>query len=194
MIFPAAIADMGGFMRFVKYFVMPALGLVIASAAQAQQIGNYTGTTADGSSVTITVAQDPNNENLEVKVISFGITALCQKSKETLYYIGIGLGDGSDIVDGKFSYTSSGFFDINLVTSMTFHGAQSVKGKVGVNFAAFNPAIGHQTLTDKVQVCVSKNQSFSATFSGTEGGLDLPAGTMTVRGPSGATIRRTLKP
>ncbi len=181
-------------MHFAKFFVIPALSLVIASAAQAQRIGNYTGMTADGSSVTITVAQDPNNENLEVKVIAFGITALCQKSKESLNYVGIGLGDGSDIVNGNFSYSSSDFFDIDLVTTMTFHGTQSVKGKVGVNFAAFNPAIGHQKLTDKVQVCVSKNQSFSATFSGARDGLDLPAGTMTVRGPAGSTTRRTLSP
>ena len=100
---------------------------------------------------------------------AFDINALCQKSKETLNYVGIGLGDGSDIVNGKFSYASSGFFDIDLVTTMTFHGTQTVKGKVGVNFAAFNPALGHQTLTDKVQVCVSTNQSFCGHVLGREG-------------------------
>jgi len=183
------------FMRFAKSFVISALGVFAASAAQAQSIGTYTGTTADGSSVTITVAQDPNNANLEIKVIAFGVSLLCQKSKETLNYIGIGFNDGSDIVDGKFSYASSDFFDVDLVTSMTFHGSQSVKGKVGVNFAAFDPAIGHEKLIDKTQACISPNQTFSATNTGHEGGLDLPAGSVTIGRPDGKTIQRlTLKP
>lgn len=182
-------------MRFVKSFVISVLSVFAASAAQAQAIGNYTGTTADGSSVTITVAQDPNNANLEVKVIAFGVNLLCEKSKETLNYIGIGLGDGYDIVDGKFSYASSGFFDIDLVTNMTFRGSQSVKGRVGVNFAAFNPAIGHETLITRTQACVSPNQTFSATNTGHGASLDLPAGSVTIGGPDGKTIQRlTLKP
>jgi hypothetical protein len=183
------------FMRFAKSFVISALGLFAVSTAQAQQIGTYTGTTTDGSSVTITVAQDPNNANLEIKVIAFGVNLLCQKSNETLNYIGIGFNDGSDIVGGKFSYASSDFFDIDLVTSMTFHGTQSVKGRVGVNFAAFNPAIGHEKLTEKVQVCVSPSQAFSATFSGNHAGLNLPAGTVTIGGPGGKRVQRlTPKP
>jgi hypothetical protein len=152
-------------MRLAKLLVASVVALLAASAAQAQQIGTYTGTTKDGSSVTITVAQDPNNSNLEVTVVGFGITMLCQKSKETLNYIGIGLGDGQDIFNEKFSYASSDFFDIDLVTSMTFNG-DSVRGKVGGNLSAFNPASGHTKLTKDVQACVSPNQSFTATLSG----------------------------
>jgi hypothetical protein len=175
-----------------KRIVLSIIGALAAgSAAHAQQIGTYTGTTEDGSSVTITVAQDPNNANLEIKVLAFGISALCEKSKETLNYIGIGFNDGYDIIGGNFSYASSGFFDIDLVTAMTFHGTRSVKGKVGVNFAAFNPAIGHQTLTNKVQVCVSPKQPFSATFSGAESRLNLPPGTVTVHAP-GMSAAQTL--
>jgi|GEM_PF-2992691 len=182
-------------MRVAKFSVISALGLFAASAAQAQAIGNYTGTTTDGSSVLITVAQDPNNANLEVKVVAFGVSALCQKSKETLNYIGIGLGDGYDIVNGKFSYVSSDFSNIDLVTSMTFHGTQSVKGKVGVNFAAFDPAIGHEKLIDRTQACISPNQAFSATNAGNHAGLNLSAGTVTIGGTNGKTIQRlTLKP
>ncbi len=152
-------------MRIAKALVISGAGLLAASAAQAQQIGTYTGMAQDGSSVTITVAQDPNNANLEVTVEGFGLTLVCQKTKETLYYIGIGLGDGQDIVDKKFSYASSDFFDIDLVTSMTFKG-NSVKGKVSGGLSAFDPASGHTKPTDKVQACVSPNQSFTATFSG----------------------------
>jgi hypothetical protein len=177
-----------------KRIVLSMIGALVASSAvQAQQIGTYTGMTEDGSSVTITVAQDPNNDNLEIKVIAFGVSLLCQKSKETLNYIGIGFNDGADIVGGKFSYASSGFFDIDLVTAMAFHGTNSVKGKVGVNFAAFDPAIGHDTLTNKVQVCVSPKQPFSATFSGADSRLNLAPGTVVVRGARG-TQTRSLRP
>jgi hypothetical protein len=179
-------------MRFAKSFVISVIALIAASTAQAQQIGNYTGTTEDGSSVLITVAQDPNNTNLEVTVVAFGITALCEKSKETLSYIGIGINDGGDIFRGKFSYVSSGFSNIDLVTSMTFHGTKSVKGKVGVNFAAFDPALGHETLINKVQVCISRPQSFSATFSGTDAKADIPAGTATISGPGQKTTRSVM--
>ncbi len=152
-------------MRLTKFLVAPVAVLLVSSAAQAQQIGTYTGTAQDGSSVTLTVAQDPNNANLEVTVEGFGLTLVCQKTKETLYYIGIGLGDGQDIIDKKFSYASSDFFDIDLVTSMTFKG-NSVKGKVSGGLSAFDPASGHTKATNKVQACVSPNQSFTATFSG----------------------------
>jgi hypothetical protein len=152
------------FMRFSKLAVMPVLGLVAASAAHAQQIGTYTGRTSDGSPVTITIAQDPNNTNLELKLLSFGLGMLCEKSKETLRDIGLGFNDGTDILGKKFSYASSNFSDIDLVTTMTFTG-NSVKGKVGANLAAFNPAYGHTKLTKNLQACVSPNQPFTAKVS-----------------------------
>jgi hypothetical protein len=151
-------------MRFVKLFAMSMIGLVTASAAQAQTIGTYKGTTKDGSAVTITVAQDPNSANLEVTVLAFGLSMLCQKSKETISDIGLGLGDGFDITGKTFSYASSNFFYIDLVTNMKFDG-RSVKGKVGGNLASFDPAAGHATLTKKTQACVSQNQPFTAVLS-----------------------------
>ena len=135
-------------------------------AANAQQIGEYDGVTADGSAVEIDVAQDPNNANLEVKVLSFDLSMLCDKSGETLKHIGIGLNDGEDIIGGQYSFASSDFYSIDLVTSMTFNGLDTIKGQVGGNLAAFDPAIGHNTLIKKVQACVSHNQKFKATYVG----------------------------
>ena len=155
-------------MRSAKFLVTSIAALIAASGAFAQQAGTYTGTTHDGSSVTIVVANDPNNSGkLEVASVGFGVDMLCRKTKETLSYVGIGLGDGQDIAgDGSFSYASSDFFDIDLVTSMTFKAGGKVKGKVGANLAAFVPAYGHTTLTNETQACVSPNQSFTATLSG----------------------------
>ena len=150
-----------------SYFLSTLIAaMCVSAAAQAQQVGQYTGMTKDGSSVTITVAQDPNDANLEVTVIGFGVSPVCKKSLETLNYIGIGFFDGNDIVGGKFSYVSSNFAAIDLVTSMTFKGTKSVSGKVALNEATFNPAFGHDSLIKDIQLCVSPSQTFTATFSG----------------------------
>jgi hypothetical protein len=179
-------------MHFIRFLATAAVAATVASSAQAQKSGTYTGTTQDGSTVSITVAQDPNNTNLEVKVISFGIGMLCQKSKETLNDIGIGLGDGSDIVDKKFSYASANFFEIDLVTSMMFRG-DNVKGNVGANLSAFNPASGHTTLIKNVQACVSPKQPFTATFTGPAAIKPLAPGAMTLRDGK-STIRIGTRP
>src|ERR1700733_5984274 len=115
-------------MRFPTIILLGAF--CAASPVLAQQVGTYTGTAQDGSSVTIVVATDSNTSKLEVKSVAFGVNMLCQKTMETLSDVGIGLGDGFDIAgDGTFSYATSGFFDIDLVTSMTFKGAKNLKGK-----------------------------------------------------------------
>ena len=172
-------------------FVLIAAACAV-SPALAQQVGTYTGTMDDGSPVTIVVGTDPNNSKLEVKTISFDVDMLCQKTMETLSQVGIGLSDGNDIADdGTFSYSSSNFFDIELVTSMNFIGTKTIKGKGGANLAAFIPALGHTTLSPKVQACVSPNQHFTAKFSGADVSRALPAGTMSIRGPNGtATLRQ----
>ncbi len=104
----------------MKFASIVLLAVVCASPAMAQQVGEYTGFMADGStSVTIDVGTDPNNGKLEVTTIAFGVTNTCQASKETLYYVGVGLNDGADISSkGKFSYASDQFFEIDLVTNI----------------------------------------------------------------------------
>jgi hypothetical protein len=165
----------------MRRLLIPALAALLCTSlsARAQQIGEYDGTTDDGSSVVIKVAQDPNNSNLEVTVVSFGLSLACSKSGEILHDIGIGLNDGADIANSKFSYSTSNFFYIDLVTSMTFHGTRTVKGKVGANLSAFNPASGHDTLTNKLQVCTSPKQNFTASFAGAAK-HDIPRGTVTL--------------
>src|SRR5262249_7879141 len=168
--------------KHMRYHLIPVVAaLALTSfAAQAQQVGEYDGVTSDGSAVIIDVAQDPGNANLEVTVVSFDLSMLCDKSGETLKHIGIGLLDGNDITNGQFSFTSSDFYGINLVTSMTFQGLVGITGQVGGNLAAFNPAIGHKTLIKKVQVCVSPNQKFTATYVGPVR-HHIPPGTAIVR-------------
>jgi hypothetical protein len=166
----------------MKFASIVLLAAVCASPAMAQQVGEYTGFMADGTtSVTIDVGTDPNNGKLEVKTIAFGTTNTCQASKETLFYVGVGLNDGADISSkGKFSYASDQFYEIDLVTNMTFKGTKSVSGKGTAYLAAFNPAIGHEKLTTKTQACTSPNQSYTATFTGTDKPHELKPGEVRV--------------
>ena len=152
----------------MRHHLIPVFAAVALTsfAAQAQQVGEYDGVTTDGSAVIINVAHDPGNNNLEVTVVSFDLSLFCDKSGETLHHIGIGLLDGHDIINGQFSYASSDFYGIDLVTSMSFQGVTGIKGQVGGVLAAFNPAIGHNTLTKNVQACYSPNQKFTATYVG----------------------------
>ncbi|HEX4295195.1 MAG TPA: hypothetical protein VHZ29_13760 [Rhizomicrobium sp.] len=175
----------------MKFASIILLGVLCAAPATAQQVGEYTGAMWDGSSVTIDVGTDPNTGKLEVTTIGFGVSDICQSSKEMLFYVGVGLGDGHDISSkGKLFYASGEFFEIDLVTNMTFKGTESVSGKGAAYLAAFNPAIGHEKLTTKTQACVSPNQSFRATFSGTGVSHALPAGTVVVHRADGTSTMR----
>jgi len=172
----------------MKFASIVLLGVLCAAPATAQQVGEYTGTMQDGSSVTIDVGSDPNTGKLEVTTIAFGVSDICRSSKETLFYVGVGLGDGHDISSkGKLSYASGEFFDIDLVTNMTFKGNKSVSGKGAAYLAAFNPAIGHEKLTTKTQACVTPSQPFTATFSGADISRALPAGTVVVHRADGTS-------
>lgn len=173
-------------MKLAKH-LMAAAALLAASNAQAQRIGTYTGTTADGAVVYVGVAQDPNNSNLEVTSLTFGIIMPCAKSGETLSYISMGLSDGHDIVDHKFSYSSSNVFYVDFLADMTFAGNNSLKGSVAGAFAAFNPAFGHDTFVKQVQRCFNPRQSFTAT-RGTGAPAKVPTPDLTIRGKDGTTI------
>jgi hypothetical protein len=169
------------------------VAMLFATAAEAQHIGTYTGTTADGAAATIVVAKDPNNGNLEVKDISFDLDLPCSKSGETLSFIGVGLGDGQDIVNHQFSYASSNFFDIDLVVNMTFHGTDGIKGTVAGALAAFNPANDHTTFVKQVQRCFDPNQTFTATRTSAPAATRPPAA-VTMRGRDGTTIAIGFQP
>jgi hypothetical protein len=162
-------------------------GLAMSFAANAQQVGEYDGQTGDGNGVQILVAQDPNNNNLEVAAVGFGFSLLCKKSgdqKGTSW--AIFFPDGNDIIGGKFSY-SLAYEDSYLPFSMTFKGKKSVSGNTGLWDANINPAIGYSTPPKKAQLCVSQ-QPFTATFSGARVHLNGKPGTVVIRNKNSTTV------
>ncbi len=132
------------------------------SAALAQQVGNYAGTAEDGNAVTFSVGIDDATGNFEITNVGFNFTATCQK---TLAPYGGGVGANfsgtADVIGGKASHTIS-FDSLYVPMSFVFHGSNPAKGKIYVSVPAFVPG----TPPKNAQLCVSKNQSFTATFSG----------------------------
>jgi hypothetical protein len=169
------------------------LAMLFSGAAEAQHIGTYTGTTADGAAVNITVDKDTGTGNFEVTLLSFGVDMACSKSGETLSTLGIGLGTGHDIVNHQFHYSSANFTDISLVTDMTFHGTDGIKGTVAAAVAAFNPALGHDTFAKMIQRCADPNQTFTATRTSAPA-RPMPPAAVTMRDRTGTTIAISYEP
>ena len=82
------------------------------------------------------------------------------------------------MIDGKASHTIS-FDTLYVPMSFAFRGSNPVKGQIYVSVPAFVPG----TPPKNAQLCVSKNQSFTATFQGTPTAAPAMApGFVTVRG------------
>lgn len=162
-------------------------GLALGFAANAQQVGEYDGQTADGLPLQILVAQDPNNGNLEVSAVAFNYTLRCKKSGDqkgegwAIY-----LADGGDIVKGKFAYALT-YNNDYLPFSMKFKGKTSVSGETALTEPSFNPAVGYKLPPKKMQLCAS-DQPFTATFSGPRTKLHGKPGTVMVRSHNVTTV------
>ena len=162
--------------------------IAFGSAAIAQQAGTYTGQTADGHPVSITVGVDPNNGDFEVPGAGFNFTLVCDKTGETFGSgWAIGFTNGADIINHKFAYAFD-YPESYLPFSMTFHGKLSVKGKVALRDAAFNPATGYTTEPTKLQFCDS-DQPFTATYSGADASPAAAPGTVRIQGRDFQTVR-----
>jgi hypothetical protein len=91
----------------------------IATPVAAQVPGTYSGTTADGQSVSFVVATDPNNGEYALTSASINFSAPCKNQDYTLN-TGWGFGLEADIVKRRVVTTQSGnyfYFAINLLFS-----------------------------------------------------------------------------
>lgn len=138
-------------------FALACCCLLPISQAGAQAIGTYSGMTADGHSVTITVAKDPNNSDLAITQFELQFDAHCPTSG-TEFIQGENFGTLKDIVDGKAAFT---FDTVGLYSQNTFifHGKTGLTGKTQVRI----PAIVEGSPPRRAELCVSPVQGFRAT-------------------------------
>lgn len=155
---------------------LAALGaLSFAAPGQAQQVGTYSGTTADGSGLSFTVGTDPNNGAFEFTGAGIGFNAFCKRSNYD-WGTGWGFGLSQDIVSGSnnvvVNANSYNYFYINY--KLTFVDANTIQGTVNTVTAALEPG----DPPTKADFCKApKNQSFTATFQGAGLFKPPPAGT-----------------
>lgn len=174
-------------MRKALLVCVASSGLALSFAANAQQVGEYDGQTADGLPMQILVAQDPNNGNLEVSAVAFNYDLRCHKSGDqkgegwAIY-----LADGGDIVKGKFAYALE-YNNDYLPFSITFKGKKDASGETALTEPSFNPAVGYNVPPKKMQLC-SSDQPFTASFKGAPTMQHGKPGTVTIRSHNVTTI------
>ena len=139
--------------------LLAAAGLAFgAHAAHAQTAGNYTGTIADGSTMSFTVGNDANNV-LAVTSFGFSFTDTCHPGSSTLAS-GWGLAADAPITAGKATYKDK-FAYLNLLVTFTFSGSTAT-GTIANQAPTFAPY--HGAKPTKAVFCSSPTQTFSASI------------------------------
>ena len=163
-------------------FAAAVLPLAFASAAQAQALGNYRGTQANGAYISMTLSKDMKTGLPEITDMSLEIKGTCKPSGTVDTGWGVGL--QVDVKNNKASFTfGAGYPYLYVTASMTFSG-NSVAGTITSYTPVFTPvAIGHPTAA---QFCTAAQQSFKMTYSGANALPDLPAGFTFIAGPARA--------
>jgi hypothetical protein len=146
-----------------------AASIMAGHPAAAQVAGTYSGSSADGSGVSFTVATDPSNGDLAITsaVIFYG--APCKASTVTNYG-GWGYGLNADIVNGVTSnntYTPN--FDITFSLKFSADG-QTATGDITTLIGILDT---DETPPKKSLFCESKKQKMSVSLQ--SGDAKLPA-------------------
>jgi hypothetical protein len=155
-------------------FAFSALCAIVLSApGSAQTAGTYTGTSADGQTVSFTVGTD-SDSNLAVTGASIGFAAPCKGGTAPTLYSGWGFSADAVIANHKTTMTAPDPF-FYIVADMHFSGS-SVTGKIITIAPYLDPG---KTPPNKADFCESPAQAFSATLGGPESRVPaLPPGTM----------------
>jgi hypothetical protein len=143
------------------------------TAASAQQVGTYSGNTADGSGISFTVAVDSSTGAYEFTGAGIGMNAFCKRTNTT-FSTGWGFGLGQDIVSGNNNIVVNAnqynYFYINY--NLKFTDNDTIQGTVNSVVAALEPG----NPPTKAAFCKApKNQTFTAAFQG-PGHATLPPG------------------
>ncbi|MGD0864132.1 MAG: hypothetical protein ABSA49_01110 [Rhizomicrobium sp.] len=135
--------------------------IAASTSAEAQQVGTYTGTSADGQYLDFTVGTDPNTNSLAVLEAGINFDAVCKGGYPNLLQ-SWGLGFTQDITDRKAAIVFPGQ-DIYVTANLVFSGnGNTVTGTITTRVVAFAPSTAAPT---KAEFCESAKQAFTATYS-----------------------------
>jgi hypothetical protein len=132
----------------------------MAIPAAAQEIGTYSGTSADGQSVSFGVGTDPNNGDPQLINATIFLSAPCKSSTYVLD-TGWGIGLSSDIVRGKVRFVSSDNY-FTFTVDLTFSAdGQTATGTIESVAPTLYKVGAHPT---KALICTSPSQTLSVTL------------------------------
>ena len=145
-------------LKIVDVLAAGALLGLCSSHAMAQLVGTYSGTQANGATISITVEQ--HNTSLYLSGVGIGIMTKCPDGEPVDENVGLGI-EPIKIKSDKFAFDLLANPELYVSASMIFDNAtQSVSG----TFTAYVPALKVFTKhPKKSETCISK-EAFTATL------------------------------
>ena len=146
---------------FLALPAMLAATAIIAGPATAQVAGTYSGTSADGNSVSFTVGTDPDTGDLALTSGSISFSDLCHDGSTFSGGFGFGFGPLADIVNRKVTSDGGGPYlttDLNLTFSID---GQSAKGFITTVSPTLTPVGPHPR---RALFCKAARQSMAVTL------------------------------
>jgi hypothetical protein len=151
--------------RFCASAIVALCAIGCATAVNAQSAGTYSGTAADGSTISFTVAKDSSNK-LAVTGASVSFTAPCKGTTPTSYSGAWSFGVDAEIKKDKASFVFSKNGGYYFYLPMTFNFATSpVTGTESIRIAILDTTTTKPPA--KSEYCASAKQAYTATLDAT---------------------------
>lgn len=157
---------------------LAALSAIAISAtingACAQQVGTYSGTTANGTTVTVNVTE--SNGVFSIGNMNIGFLASCDKGQPTSEGWGFFLGQTIPDAGASMNFISQNHY-YYTTGKLRFSSNTKIKGNVLARTAVFFP---HNPPAQS-RFCASANETFTATYTGPSSFLGVGPGHAVVR-------------
>ncbi len=152
------------------------VALAFAGAAQAQALGNYSGTQANGAGISMTVATDTTTGSPEITGFGVSITGNCRPSGSI--NTGWGIGPNVDFAHGKARFVfGNGYPYLFLNVVLSVDSSNNVTGTIVESTPSF---AAYTKFPKKAIFCSVPKQSFTMTYQGMNA-IKMPAHTNYVR-------------
>jgi hypothetical protein len=145
-------------MRFGSFSNFPlaaCLALCASGAAFAQTAGTYSGTTADGNPISMTVMG--SGSDYAVTGFTLNYTADCAHSGSSLFG-NFASGANFPLTNGAADFSLTVFQSVYTFGSLHFVGNHTIKGTITTDQAAFDPG---STPPKRAEFCESPKQAFT---------------------------------
>jgi len=146
--------------KLLSIYGAAVIAAALAIPATAQEVGTYSGTSADGQGLSFAVGTDPNNGDPQLINATIFFSAPCKNSTYVLS-TGWGFGLSNDIVRGKVKFvTPDNYFTFTVNLTFSADG-QSATGTIESVAPTLYKVGAHPT---KALICTSPSQALSLTL------------------------------